>query len=120
MTTSSNPRWSPVDDDTYDLLTAVADPNPLIGADVPTLFLDACRADAIDHGGYVSVNRVRARLADHDIPPRRYSALWSHFTGPGKPMTKAVDQDGHNIWEQCSGSTSGNDGRPYPVRRWVA
>lgn len=121
MTVTSGPRWSPIDDDTHDLLSAVAEPHPVVGAEVVDLFLDACRRDAENHGGFVSVNRVRARLADQDIPSRRYSALWGHFTGPGRPMVKAKDPvTGDYLWEACSGSTSGNNGRPYPIRRWVA
>lgn len=108
------PAWSPVDDDTADLLSVLADPHPIVGADVPDLFLDACRRDALAHDGLVSVNRVRELLAAADIPARRYSALWSHFTGKGKPMVKELGK-----WEVCSGSTSGNDGRPFPLRRWV-
>lgn len=109
----SAPAFAPADEETYDLLSAVAEPHPVIGADVPGLFLAACKRDAEIHGGFVSVNRVRALLVDADIPPRRYSALWAHFTGEGKPMVKA------DTWETCSGSTSGNDGRPFRLRRWV-
>lgn len=108
----SAPQWSPVDDTTADLLSVLADPSPTVGADVPVVFLAACRRDAMANGGLVSVNRVRALLADEDIEPHRFSALWSHHTGRGKQMVK----DG---WEICSGSASGNDGRPYPLRRWV-
>lgn len=109
----SAPHWSPIDDDTADLLTLVADVDRPIGADVPELFLAACRRDAMAHDGLVSVNRVRALLVGEDIPPRRYSALWAHYTGPGKPMVKA------DAWETCAGSTSGNDGRPFRLRRWI-
>ena len=119
MSITTSPRWSPVDDDTHDLLTAVAEPHPIVGADAVEMFLNACRHDAATHAGLVSVNRVRQLLADKDIPARRYSALWAHFTGRGKPMVKAVDDQGRNIWEECTGSTSGNDGRPFPLRRWV-
>lgn len=116
--TKTGPRWEPTDE--YDLLDALADPHPIIGADVPELFLDACARDAATHDGLVSVNRVRARLADHKIPARRYSALWAHFTGLGKPMTKATDPEtNEQLCEVCKGSESGNDGRPYPLRRWT-
>jgi hypothetical protein len=108
------PTFAPADEDTYDLLSAVAEPHPAIGADATDLFLDACRRDAMAHDGFVSVNRVRQLLADHDIPPRRYSALWAHHTGRGKSMVKA------DAWETCEGSASGNDGRPFRLRRWVA
>lgn len=110
---TAQPHWSPVDTDTASRLDLIADPEHPVGRDVPALFLAACEADAQTHGGYVSVNRVRARLADADIPPRRYSSLWAHYTGRGKPMLKS-DQ-----WEVCSGSQSGNDGRPFPLRRWL-
>lgn len=113
------PRWEPVDSTTADLLSGLADPSPIIGADVIDLFLAACEADAATHDGLVSVNRVRTRLADADIPARRYSALWSHYTGKDRPMVKARHEDGSPMWEVCSGSTSGNDGRPFPLRRWV-
>lgn len=105
------PRWEPTD--AADLLTLVADADRSTGRDVPALFLAACEADAKAHGGLVSVNRVRAALTDTDIPPRRYSALWAHYTGRGKPMVKTGE------WEVCAGSSSGNDGRPFPLRRWV-
>lgn len=107
------PRWEAIDDDTADLLTLVADESSPIGRDVPDLFLDACRRDAMAHDGLVSVNRVRMLLADRDIPPRRYSAMWSNFTGAGRPMVKSDE------WETCEGSTSGNDGRPFKLRVWV-
>ena len=116
------PQWSPVDDSTADLLTVLADPHPIVGADVPDLFLAACRRDAMANGGLVSVNRVRELLAGEDIPPRRYSALWSHFTGRGKPMRKVTAEEaakGMPRWEICKGSSSGNDGRSFPLRRWI-
>jgi len=112
----STPHWEPLDPDTRDTLHLVADVASPIGADAPALFLDACRRDAETHGGEVSVNRVRALLADADIPPRRYSSLWAAFTGHGKPMRKVTEGD---RWEVCKGSKSGNDGKPQPTRRWV-
>jgi len=111
------PQFAPIPDDTADLLTLVADVTSPIGADAPGLFLAACRRDAEAHGGEVSVNRVRLLLVDADIPPRRYSSLWAAFTGSGKPMRKV--ESGDDRWETCKGSTSGNDGKPQPVRRWV-
>lgn len=110
---TAQPHWGPADDETYDLLTLVADPARPVGRDAVVAFLAACKADAHRNGGMVSVNNVRALLADADIPPRRLSALWSQFTGEGRPMRKSGQ------WEVCSGSTSGNDGRPFPLRWWV-
>lgn len=110
----SAPQFASVDEPTADLLTLVADPDRPVGRDVPALFLAACERDAIAHDGLVSVNRVRALLADEQIGPRRYSALWSHYTGTDEPMQKLK-----GVWEVCSGSKSGNDGRPFAVRRWA-
>lgn len=106
-------QFAAVDDETNDLLTLVADLTNPVGRDVPALFLAACEQDARANDGYVSVNRVRVLLADQDINPRRYSSLWSAFTGRGKPMCKSGE------WETCSGSESGNDGRPFVLRRWT-
>lgn len=111
---TAQPQWSPVDDETSDLLTLVADVDHPVGSDAPGLFLDACRRDAAAHDGIVSVNRVRTLMAEADVEPQRYSAFWAAFTGRDKPMVKT---DG---WEVCEGSTSGNNGRPFPLRRWVA
>lgn len=118
----SAPAWAPMEEDTYDLLYLVADPKAPVGRREVCAFLDACQADAARHGGLVSVNRVRARLAAQavGIDPRRYSSLWARFSRPGRgPLARAVDDFGAPLWESCSGSTSGNDGRPFPIRRWV-
>ncbi len=109
----SAPQFAPVDDDTNDLLSLVADITSPIGQDDPDQFLAACRLDAMAHDGEVSVNRVRALMSDAGIEPHRYSAFWNTFTGKGRPMVKA------DAWEVCEGSTSGNDGRPFRLRRWV-
>lgn len=102
-----------IDQGTADLLDLIADAESPVGSDAPAAFLAACQADAEAHDGLVSVSRVRALLVDADIPPRRLSSFWGHYTGRGKPMQRTGD------WEPCTGSASGNDGRPFPVRRWV-
>lgn len=109
----SAPQFAPVDDETCDLLSLVADVEASVGRDAPAMFLDACRRDAMANDGLVSVNRVRSLMTGAGIEPHRYSSFWSAFTGKNKPMVKA---DG---WEVCDGSTSGNDGRPFRLRRWV-
>jgi len=111
--TTGEPRWEPTS--AADLLKLVADIDGPIGRDAQRLFLAACKVDAAHHDGYVSVNRVRVLVSASgaDIPPRRYSAMWATNTGRGKPMVKV------SKWEVCRGSTSGNDGRPFTVRRWV-
>jgi hypothetical protein len=61
----------------------------------------------------VSVQRVRRRLANEGIPPRRLSSLWGHFTGPGKPMVRTYQ------YEADDGETTRNGNKMYPMRRWV-
>lgn len=108
---STQPQWSPMDDDTADLLTLVADAYTEPGRAACDVFLDACRRDALANDGLVSVNRVRLLVAGQ-IEHHRFSGMWSRFTGPGRPMVR----DG---WETCEGSTTGNNGKPYPRRRWI-
>lgn len=96
-----------------DLLSRVASAWYPSGQDVHANFLAACEADARDHFGLVSVNRVRELLAPMEIEHHQFSALWSHHTGDGRPMRRT------GRLEFCSGSTSRNNGKPYPVRRWV-
>lgn len=109
----SAPKWSQVDDETADLLVLVADVERVVGqADVMT-FLEACRRDAMANDGLVSVNRVRKLMEQRNVEPHRYSSFWSRFTGKDRPMRKTDE------WEICRGSASGNDGRPFPIRRWV-
>lgn len=115
----SAPVWSQIDDDTASILDLIADVDSPIGSDVPDLFLAACERDAEAHNGLVSVNRVRDLLAAEDIEHHRYSALWAAFTGRGKPMEKARHIDGEQMWETCQGSRTGNNGRPYAIRRWL-
>lgn len=113
MVVTSEPVFGP--NNVHELLERVAHGSGSAGRDSATIFLAACYWAAICKDGYVSVNDVR-HICDRigaNIPPRRYSAMWSRFTGPGRPMVKAPG------WEQCAGSKSGNDGRPYPVRLWV-
>ena len=113
------PTFAPVDKPTRDKLALVADPDSPVGRSDLGVFLAACEADARDHGGIVSVNRVRAALDEADIEPHRYSSFWSHFTGKSRVMRKATTEDVADPWEICQGSPSGNDGRPYPLRVWV-
>lgn len=56
MTTA--PIWSPVDDDTHDLLQLVAT-GPLFGDADEQRFLIACWTDARDHDGRVSGDQSR-------------------------------------------------------------
>jgi hypothetical protein len=107
------PHFSTADEATYDLLALVADPDRSTGRDAVEAFLAACRRDARANGGLVSVNRVRSLLTDAQIPPRRYSSLWSAFTGPGKPMRRT------DVWELNTDRAGRNSGKPTFLREWV-
>lgn len=109
---ASDGRFAPPYDD-QDLFDRVAVAWQPSGDDVHANFLSACEADAKAHAGVVSVNRVRAMLETVGIPPRRFSAMWSHYTGEGRPMRRLPR------WEECRGSASRNNGKPYPIRKWV-
>ena len=114
----SGPTFAPVDDDTADLLALIANPGHPVGRDAVAAFLAACEADAAAHDGLVSVNRVSAALPDDITSTERYSSLWSHYTGKGKPMRKATTNDTPIPWEERKGSRSGNDGKPVRLRVW--
>lgn len=105
---------APVDHGTADLLDLIAEDHR-VDHDYRT-FLDACSMAAAGERGIVRVNVVRAVLTDDNgdltVRPQRLSAFW-----------RKAELDGHlertGEWAICQGSTSGNNGRPQPVRRWV-
>lgn len=109
----TGPTFAPVDADTGDLLDLLAGDQRK--ADDWDRFLLACRADWEQHG-HVSVQCVRRSLSNRYglvIEPRTYSAMWRRASGKDGPLQVTDD------WEICTGSTSGNDGRPQRLRRWV-
>ena len=113
------PTFAPVDSDTADLLSLVADTESPVGRDAVALFLAACEADAAANDGVVSVSRVGAALPEDLTSTERYSSFWSAFTGRDKPMRKVTIQDGLPLWEVREGSRSGNNGKPFRNRIWV-
>lgn len=113
LAATPDPRWGPMPYAGF--LTVVAGRDSSTSEGARAIFLAACKSDAATNGGLVSVNRVRRLLSDSEfeIEPRLFSALWSVYTGPGRPMEVVG-------YELCVGSTSRNDGKPYKVRRWTA
>lgn len=72
-----------------DIFDAMADQQAVVDAVAETpahvadpeyaLFVEACRTDALSHGGFVSQNRVRDLMSNDkglSINPRRYSGFW--------------------------------------------
>jgi hypothetical protein len=113
MVGTDEPVFGPTN--VHELLDQVATASRGASPDNPSIFLAACYWAAVCNDGYVSVNDVRTICAriGADIPPRQYSAMWSRYTGVGRPMITVPG------WEMCAGSASGNDGRPYRLRLWV-
>ena len=108
------PTFARVDDDTADLLGLIAeDPRK---DDEYALFLRACWQDAMAHGHYVSVQRVRRRMSNEHgliVHPRTYSAFWSRACAKGGPMVTTVE------WDLNDDKRGKNSGKPQRLRKWV-
>lgn len=112
----STGQWAPPEvpaEEYHDLLAQIVVAWRPRGADVYKNFLSACKADGLAHAGVVSVNRVRTMLEGLDIEHHQFSAMWSHYTGLGKPMRHL------GRIEQIRGSASRNNGKWIPLRMWV-
>ena len=98
-----------------DVVDAVATTPPHIADPEFALFVDALRADALSHGGYVAVNRVRKAMSNEgglSINPRRYSSFWTRAVREGY-----LD---HRFVEEPNRDKKGrNLGKKSKVRRWL-
>ncbi len=105
----SAPHWSPVDDDTADLLTLVANdqmtPRP---ADEWRTFYCAVVSVAHAHNGQVDQNHVRP-LIRGEIAPKRIGSFYRRACLEGLLIV-----DGYSISEDHAGR---NAGRPMRVYR---
>lgn len=98
-----------------DVVTAVAETPAHVADPEFELFVDALRADALAHGGYVSQNRVRKAMSNDgglSINPRRYSSFWPRAVREGyldKRFGEEPNRDkkGRNL------------GKKSKVRRWT-
>lgn len=105
---------SSVDDKTRALLDLMAG-DPLHATDRRKI-AQAIVAEANSNGGRVDPNRLRARLTNPatnelDVYPRMVGSVVGHLARKG-----ALSPVG---WTQCTGSTSGNNGKPQRVYRLV-
>lgn len=96
------------------VVAAVAETPPHLADPEYVLFVDALRADAHSHGGFVSQNRVRKAMSnDHglSINPRRYSAFWPKACKAGLLQF---------LYEEDNKDKAGrNLGKKSKVFRWV-
>lgn len=103
--------------DDPDQIALFADDWTALGKPAADRFRDACLADALAHGGWVSPNRVRQAFLSGgqiDINPRQYAALWSTACARDGYLTKTDET------EQITGLGSrGNTNKSVRLRRWV-
>ena len=104
------PHFAPVDDDTADLLSLVAEDAGYAE------FLRICKHVADNNDGIVSVQKVRDLVRSQGIEflPRTYSAYWSRSCRKGGPMVTTMQ------WDVCTDRAGKNSGKPQRLRRWVA
>lgn len=101
-----------VDDETRSLLELMAG-DPIHDRDRRRI-VQAVVAEAHSAGGKVDPNRLRARLTNAktgalDVTPVMVGSIVGHFA-----RRKVLEHIG---WTPCSGSTSGNNGKPQKVYR---
>lgn len=110
MTTA--PHWSPVDDDTADLLSLVNDAShPSVDFEWRA-FVGVLSATASLHGGRLDPNDYREQLRGV-VAPRRIGAFTNRALAEG-----LIEETGD--WSISTDRLGRNAGKPCRVRRWVA
>jgi hypothetical protein len=108
----SAPQWSPVDDDTADLLTLVADEGHVSADFEWDLFIDAVhavstwRADRV-----IQPNDLRPLVRDR-VAPRRIGAFTNRAVKSGLIVPTGD-------WQVSDDTEGRNAGRPMRVYRWT-
>jgi hypothetical protein len=103
MTTA--PQWSPVDDETHDILHLVADEtHPSVSYEW-NLWVTAARQVASENGGIVDPNRLR-ELVRGNVAPKRcgafvHRALTSGLMVPTGEWVVSTDRQGKNGGKPC-------------------
>jgi hypothetical protein len=72
---------------------------------------DAIAVTAVLHGGTVSANAVRIRLAGYDVPSQIVGQVYRELRREGRLVEDGV--------ERSTDTAGGNAGRWIPVYRWV-
>lgn len=108
------PQWSPVDDETADLLTLVADDGSAIPskAEEWDKFINSLRlASTVYRDSKIYPNELRA-LTRGNIAPRRIGAFTTRALRAG-----LVEYTGE--WQVSDDTEGRNSGKPARVMRWV-
>lgn len=107
----SAPTWSPVDDDTADLLSLVADTtHPSVDFEW-SAFVGVLSATASLHDGRLDQNDYREQLRGV-VAPRRIGAFVRKACTEG--LIEVTDE-----WSVSSDKAGRNAGRPMRVYRWL-
>lgn len=107
---STHPIWAPVDDDTVDLLTLVADEGHVSADYEWAYYLNALQnCAAVD--GLIFPNMLRRHVRG-SVAPRRIGAFTHRALSQG-----LIEWTGE--WETSDDTEGRNGGRPMRVYRWV-
>ena len=107
----SAPQWSPVDDDTADLLTVLADDGRQCVDREWIVFQNALVIAAEGHGGLIHPNVLRPMVRNH-VAPCRIGAFVNRAL-KSRLIIKTGD------WQISDDTEGRNSGRPMRVYRWV-
>lgn len=105
------PTWSPVDDDTVDLLSLVADINHPSTDFEWAAFVGVLSATASLHHGRLDQNDYREQLRGV-VAPRRIGAFHNKAVAEG-----LIEATGD--WSISTDHAGRNAGRPARVYRWI-
>lgn len=108
---SAQPHWSPVDDDTADLLTLVCDEGHVSADYEWDHFVGSLREVALFGGGLISPNAIRPKLRGH-VAPNRIGA----FTNRALSQHLVEYTGDYEISDDTEGR---NGGKPARVMRWL-
>ena len=106
---TTQPRWSPVDDNTSNLLTLVAD-HGHVSADLEwRIFTDAITRVSHAHGGRVDQNHMRPLIRGH-IAPKRIGSFYRRACLAGLLVV-----DGYSTSADHEGRNAGRPMRCYRI-----
>ena len=113
MTTTPRPYFAPVDENTGDLLSLIAEEKPPI----PSVreewehYVESLRAAAAGRAGLIYPNDLRPLVRGH-VKPNRIGAFTHRALSDG-----LVERTGD--WQISDDTEGRNSGRPMPVMRWI-
>jgi len=107
----SAPTWSPVDDETADLLSCLAEPSIPSERDEWDAYVAALRSVASRNAGLIPPNELRP-LVRGRVKPNRIGAFTHRALRAG-----IVRRTGE--WQVSDDREGRNGGKPAPVTEWI-